>query len=263
MTEGKNSGNKDIAEWVNSHQDLRDENGNWKPTEIEKDVEHKKGAGYRIGEALGTGHRILSNPLTQGLITTGSYMLDGETPWYSLGKGYEMASNKARSDAYRKLITGDDSASMFGGYSDKDLNAYSNQIYRDRMSRASQQRADNDTSRVEGQRERWNTQNKNDTVKTQGQIDRWKSQSETDKQNANTRQGMLGVAQQKANIYAQKVQNDIKTKHIKPEDHPNFNGDLADFRKLYLLAKTDDAKNKIVDKFIATYGIDPKKRIKD
>lgn len=256
LTEGKNSGNKDIAEWVNSHQGMRDENGNWKPTEIEKDVEHKKGLGYRLGEAIGTGHRILSNPLTQGLITTGAYMLDGETPWYSLGKGYEMASNKARSDAYRRMITKDNSASLFGGYSEKDLNAHTNQLWRDGMLGVNQQRADNDTSRVEGQRERWNTQNKNDTLRTEGQVNRWNSQNKTDQQKADAVSARTGA-------YVQKIRNDIETKNIKPEQHPSFAGDLAQFREVYLSTNDKAIRDKCINKFIRAYRVDPRKYLKD
>lgn len=149
LTEGKNSGNKDIAEWVDAHRDQMDENGKWKPTETVQDVEHKKGLAYRIGEGLGTANRILSNPITQGLIATGAYMADGSSPMYALGKGVEYGSNKARSDAYRRMVTGDDSASIFGGYSEKDLNAMSNQEYKRIMGDVAKQRV-NETIRHNG-----------------------------------------------------------------------------------------------------------------
>ena len=156
LTEGKNSGNKDIAEWVEAHKDQRNEDGSWRPTEVVKDVEHKKNLAYRIGEGLGTTNRILSNPLTQGLIATGAYMADGYSPMYALGKGVEYGSNKARSDAYRRMVTGDDSASIFGGYSEKDLNAMSNQEYKRIMGEVAKQRVD-ETNRhnvvTEGQKD--------------------------------------------------------------------------------------------------------------
>ena len=156
LAEGKNSGNKDIAEWVEAHKDQRNEDGSWRPTEVVKDVEHKKGLAYRIGEGLGTANRILSKPITQGLIATGAYMADGSSPMYALGKGVEYGSNKARSDAYRRMVTGDDSASIFGGYSEKDLNAMSNQEYKRIMGEVAKQRVD-ETNRhnvvTEGQKD--------------------------------------------------------------------------------------------------------------
>ena len=157
LNEGKNSGNKEIAQWIDSHRDLMDENGNWKPVNKVTQQERKKGIGYRLGEGLGTLNRIASNPITQGLASTAFWLNDGQSLGYSLGKGMEYGANKARSDAYRKLVTGDNSASVFGGYSEKDLNALTNQEYKRIMAEISKERLGETTRHnqvTEGQKDR-------------------------------------------------------------------------------------------------------------
>lgn len=256
LQEGKDSRNKEIADWVNQHQDLRNPDGSWKPVEKTVATSNKKGLGYRMGEAMGTAHRVLSNPAVQAGLAGIGYGIDKNDALYGLRKGIEWGTDKARSDAYRRMVTGDDSASVFGGYSEKDLNALTNQQYRDALARAAGIRANNDTTRVNGQ------------------VTHWKNQDNINQQKANTdktyKEGMLGVNKQNANsrattsnAYAQKVANDIKTKSIKPEQHPSFANDLSQFRQVYSQAKDDATRDKYINKFISVYGVDPRKYLKD
>lgn len=103
--------------------------------------EKKKNLMNRIGEAVGTGRRIVAHPLTQGTIAGLAYAKSEDDPLYGLGKGVEWAQNKAKSDYYQRKIDPNSTPSIMGGYSEKDYNADTLSKYRDTMAEKNRQAA--------------------------------------------------------------------------------------------------------------------------
>lgn len=93
--------------------------------------EKKKNLMNRIGEAFGTGRRIIAHPLTQGTIAGLAYAKSEDDPLYGLGKGVEWAQNKAKSDYYQRKIDPKSTPSIMGGYTEKDYNADTLSKYRE------------------------------------------------------------------------------------------------------------------------------------
>ena len=63
-------------------------------------IKQNNGLGYRIGEVLGTGSRLMQNPYLQGAIAGIAYGKDKGDALYGLGKGWEWAQNRAKNNAY-------------------------------------------------------------------------------------------------------------------------------------------------------------------
>lgn len=161
IPQGLNSGNKEIAEWINqfnngagktspiriptTQEDIEKARaGNFNvPTQIggvEENQEVKSGIlnnllngirdfsqGYqenrtqafspenlepndkknrmtRLGEAFGTGARMMQNPFMQGLVAGGLSTAFTGDPLYGLGQGYKFANNRQMSNIYQKAL---------------------------------------------------------------------------------------------------------------------------------------------------------------
>ena len=93
--------------------------------------EKKKNLMNRLGEAVGTGRRIIAHPLTQGVVAGLAYGKSEDDPLYGLGKGVEWTQGKAKSDYYQRKIDPNSIPSIMGGYSEKDYNADTLSKYRE------------------------------------------------------------------------------------------------------------------------------------
>lgn len=93
---------------------VKDENGNVVNKEINKNIWN------RLGEGVGTGQKLLSNPLMQGLIAGAVYKATGGDGGESLKYGVDWAQNKAKSDYYQKQINPNAKPSILGGYTAED-----------------------------------------------------------------------------------------------------------------------------------------------
>lgn len=93
---------------------VKDANGNVVNKEINKDIWN------RLGEGIGTGQKLLSNPLMQGLIAGAIYKATGGDGGESLKYGVDWAQNKAKSDYYQKQINPNAKPNILGGYTADD-----------------------------------------------------------------------------------------------------------------------------------------------
>lgn len=88
---------------------VQDKDGNIKKENIKKDIWN------RVGEAIGTGKRVLSNPLAQGGIAGLIYKATGGDTGESIKYGVDWAQDKAKSDFYQKQIDPNAKPNVFGG----------------------------------------------------------------------------------------------------------------------------------------------------
>lgn len=93
---------------------VQDKDGNVSKQEIAKNIWN------RIGEGVGTGQKLLSNPLMQGLIAGAVYKATGGDGGESLKYGVDWAQNKAKSDYYQKQINPSAKPNILGGYTAED-----------------------------------------------------------------------------------------------------------------------------------------------
>ena len=129
VAQGRNSGNKDIANWIANNPDALKP----KAKTINVPTTQRKGAMNRLGEALGTGGRVLSHPATQALLAGLAYGISDGDVWTGIKGGIEYGQNKAKSDYYYKKLTGKNTAPIFNNFGSADYNAEVNQQYKDAM----------------------------------------------------------------------------------------------------------------------------------
>lgn len=67
-------------------------------------IKQDNGLGYRLGEVIGTGSRLMQNPYLQGAIAGIAYGKDKGDALYGLGKGWEWAQNRAKNNAYADAL---------------------------------------------------------------------------------------------------------------------------------------------------------------
>ncbi len=129
VAQGRNSGNKDIANWIANNPDALKP----KAETINIPTTQRKGVMNRLGEALGTGGRVLSHPATQALLAGLAYGVSDGDVWTGIKGGLEYGQNKAKSDYYYKKLTGKDTAPIFNNFGSADYNAEVNQQYKDAL----------------------------------------------------------------------------------------------------------------------------------
>ena len=95
VAEGKNSGHKEIDEWIKNNPQA------YKPTTTEVTYKNKGNMG-RFGELAGTVGRMAQNPLVKGAVATGVSALTGNPSPLLAGIGY--ASKSAMSDVYNDVL---------------------------------------------------------------------------------------------------------------------------------------------------------------
>ncbi|MCD7740227.1 MAG: hypothetical protein LUH11_02645, partial [Candidatus Gastranaerophilales bacterium] len=104
-------------------------NNGFEPENLEKT---DKSLWNRLGEAVGTGARVLANPALQGLIAGTISGISNKNWAKGLEYGVNWAKDKAKSDMYNKLITNEQAAPILGkNLSASDYGAKSLGDYRD------------------------------------------------------------------------------------------------------------------------------------
>ena len=98
-----------------------------------ENLERTEKSGWnRLGEAVGTGARVLSNPALQGLVAGSIYGANSKDWAKGLEYGVNWARDKAKSDMYNKLMTEQNAAPILGcGLSSTDYGAKSLANYRE------------------------------------------------------------------------------------------------------------------------------------
>lgn len=223
------------------------------------DPTQQKTFANRFGEALGTGQRIASNPIVQGLIAGGVNYANGGNIGNSLSTGIEWAKNKANSDRYEQLINGNNKRSFIGNYTADD---YKNKLTADKYAidnMINQNKADAYINNI-------NNQIKNRDEGTKLNREKFdydkkdKDRNFKEKQRTNKVKESQGWAKVKQ---GQERNNILRSKQISnPQSNPDWNNDLAE---LHSIVVSGD-KNKIdyaTQSFIKKYGIDPRKKISD
>ena len=93
---------------------VQDKDGNIAEQDYAKDKWH------RVGEALGTGQKLLSNPAIQGLIAGAIYKATGGDTGESINYGVNWAQNKNKSDFYQKQLDPNSKPGIYGGVTAQD-----------------------------------------------------------------------------------------------------------------------------------------------
>lgn len=249
VAEGKNSGNKDIANWIAQNPDALNP--------VIETVGRDKTLLGRIGEGVGTLSRIIDKPITKSLLVGGLVGATGGNPADMLGYGIKaggMAQQaQLRNNLYRQKL-------KQLGYSDEDLEKIKGYIgdseyrtisdgvykenmadYRNMMAQIAQDKADTDAMYKSG--------------------------------SLGIKQGMLDVAkrnaatnEKRANIYQQIANKAGKNGYVEGgknsgSKNPMYGKHLAEYNAI--LQSGDENKIKYAqNKFIETYGEDPNKALK-
>ena len=249
VAQGKNSGNKDIANWISQNPDAL------KPV---MQTQYKdKNIMNRIGEGLGTVMRFADSPLGKGLIVGGLVGATGGNPAQMLGYGIQTGA-KAQNVQMRNQLYRQKLKSL--GYTDQDLEKIKGYIGGDEYKTIS------DGMYKQGMLDYRDMLLQNQKDKLQADID-YKNNSLAIKK------GMLGVAQQNANTSKRKADAYIALAKNggasgKPPGakgsggkNPMYGKQLAEYNQI--LQSGD--KNKIMyarNKFMEIYGEDPDKSLK-
>lgn len=246
VAQGKNSGIKDIANWISNNQSALNP--------VENTIYEDKSKMARVGEALGTVARTLNKPGVQGLVAGGlSAALTGD-PLYGLGQGYKFANQRAMSDIYTNALRENGvevSPGIFGNVDVKDMATLMTPKYKQMDNELKKvyydALADYRSKMVE------NAKEKTEIAKEKNEIDkRYKEArivNDTKRANAAvTRANNSGKGSGKA-----------ATK--KPQDNPDWDNDLAGYYQILtnprLAAKSGIARARFVQK----YGVDPMKYV--
>lgn len=247
VAQGKNSGIKDIANWISNNQNALNP--------VENTIYEDKSKMARVGEALGTVARTLNRPGVQGLVAGGlSAALTGD-PLYGLGQGYKFANQRAMSDIYTNALRENGveiNPGIFGNVDAKDMAGLMTPKYKQMENDLKKvyydALADYRSKMVE------NAKEKTEIAKEKNEIDKRYKEAKivNDTKRANaavTRANNSGKGSGKAT-----------TK--KPQDNPDWNNDLAGYYQILtspkLAAKSDIARARFVQK----YGVDPMKYVK-
>lgn len=218
VAQGKNSGNKDIANWISQNPDAL------KPV---MQTQYKdKNIMNRIGEGLGTVMRFADSPLGKGLIVGGLVGATGGDPAQMLGYGIQTGA-KAQNVQMRNQLYRQKLKSL--GYTDQDLEKIKGYIGGDEYKTIS------DGTYKQGMLDYRDMLLQNQKDKLQADID-YKNSSLAIKK------GMLGVAQQNANTSKRKADA-----YIALAKNGGLNGKP-------LGAKGSGGKNQAYGKFLAEYN---------
>lgn len=251
VAEGKNSGNKEIDEWIKANPDALKPVTNTKTTYTGKE----KGKMARAGEFFGTTARALQKPAVQALLAGGlSTALTGN-PLYGLGQGYKFANTRAMDNIYRDVLKQNGvnipESGTFGNVTNQDLGTIGRlaetRAYHDSM----QQRYD-----LDRELRRLIAENN----------DRHKNiQDKIAQQNADARTTSAQAQIIKANKPAGGGRKTTggSGKAPKPQQNPDWNKDLAGYIQRINDSRYATKINQLKAGFITKYGVDPDKFIKD
>lgn len=228
VAQGKNSGNKDIANWISQN-----------PDAFDKTTYTDKTTLGRAGEAFGSIAKIAQNPTAQMLIAALiSKKFNPRANWANaLENGYkygQMAGERFSNQNVANQLGYDvNNSGIFGGINKDALNA----LYRD---------------------EYYKRRTQNDADKIAGQLDRWLSQNLTDRINANNGSIKASASQTNANANMYKAKNGVTINHNK-QDNNNNNSNLASdmIRLQQIMGEGDDARtSKAIEQLYRHYNND-------
>lgn len=247
VAQGKNSGNKDIDEWIKANPDALKPVSNTQTTYTGKE----KGKMARFGESMGTLARALQNPTFQGLVAGGLGTALTGNPLYGLGLGYKFANKRAMSDIYQDALKKqgiDTSVGTFGNLDKGDFGALMTPHYKDAINNIA-------LARLEEARNYHDLLMKDRMNRTETDKNYKAQKIAVDKQNANTRE-------RKVTQGGGKGSGSKGGKATKPEQHPDWKNDLAGY-----IQRIDDPRyatkvGQLKAGFIRKYGVDPDKYIK-
>lgn len=235
VAQGKNSGNKDIANWISNNQEALN------PTQTKQIDKNKMG---RLGEAMGTIARAASKPAVQALVAGGlSTALTGN-PLYGLGQAYKFGNNRANTNLYQEALKKqgiDVDTGMFGSLGGSEFKALMTPQYKQVANELLKERLEMDKTYKE--------------MLIQDKIQKTANDKAYKEQK-------LVIDNKRAENAGKKGGGSGRKTTTKVTDHPDWNSDLAGFTSIMTnpkyVARADEAKAR----FIKKYGVDPMKYIK-
>ena len=248
VAQGKNSGNKDIANWINNNQEA------YQPqTETVYKDKSKMG---RFGEAVGTISRIAHNPATQAIVAGGlSTALTGN-PLYGAGMAYKFGNQRQMSNIYQDVLAKngvDVDTGLFGNITSSDMNALMMPQYKQTANEILKARLD-ETARYHDLMMKYYNDKLNETH------DNNVANQDIKRINANARQTSANASVIRAN----KTGNGkgSRANANKPQNHKDWASDLAGFTTIMSNPKYIDKLDIARSRFIGKYGVDPMKYVK-
>lgn len=249
VAEGKNSGNKDIANWIKDNPDAYK---NIKETQY-----YDKGKMGRAGEFFGTVGRMVQNPAVQATVAGGlSTALTGN-PLYGLGMAYKFGNGRAMSNIYQNALADNGvevNPGMFGNITSSDMNALMTPKYKEALNNIALAKLQESQNYHELMMKYYND-------KLEADKDYKAQKIEVDKQNANSRQTSANASVIRANKVGT-GKGGAKPKATKPQDNKDWAGDLAGFTTIMSNPKYIDKLDIARSRFIGKYGVDPMKYVK-
>lgn len=248
VAEGKNSGNKEIADWISNNPSA------YKPiTETKYYDKSKMG---RFGEAVGTVGRLVQNPATQAIVAGGlSTALTGN-PLYGLGMAYKFGNGRAMSDIYKNELAKQGvevDPGMFGSLSSTDMNALMMPQYKQTANEILKARLD-ETARYHDLMMKYYNDKLNETH------DNNVANQDIKRINANARQTSANASVIRANKTGNGKGSGANAN--KPQNHKDWASDLAGFTTIMSNPKYIDKLDIARSRFIGKYGVDPMKYVK-
>lgn len=250
IADRKNSGYKEIDQWIKENPQA------FNPTTTETTYKDKSKMG-RFGEAVGTIGRIVQNPATQAIVAGGlSTALTGN-PLYGLGMAYKFGNGRAMSDIYKNELAKQGvevDPGMFGSLSSSDMNALMMPQYKQTANDILKARLD-ESARWHDLMMKYYNDKLNETH------DNNVANQEIKKINANARQTSANASVIRANKTGN-GKGGGKSPVNKPQNHKDWNKDLADYTERITRPEYVAQKQKMKAIFVSKYGVDPDKYIK-
>lgn len=250
IADRKNSGYKEIDQWIKENPQA------FNPTTTETTYKDKSKMG-RFGEAVGTIGRIVQNPATQAIVAGGlSTALTGN-PLYGLGMAYKFGNGRAMSDIYKNELAKQGvevDPGMFGSLSSSDMNALMMPQYKQTANDILKARLD-ESARWHDLMMKYYNDKLNETH------DNNVANQKIKKINANARQTSANASVIRANKTGN-GKGSGKTPANKPQNHKDWNKDLADYTERITRPEYVAQKQKMKAIFVSKYGVDPDKYIK-
>ena len=245
VAQGKNSGNKEIADWINNNPDA------FQPQSETKYYDKSKMG--RFGEAVGTISRIAQNPATQAIVAGGlSTALTGN-PLYGAGMAYKFGNQRQMSNIYQDVLAKngvDVDTGLFGNITSSDMNALMTPKYKEALNNIALAKLQ-ETQNYHDLMMKYYNDKLEETKKNNAE------KIAVANKNANARQTSANASVVRAN-----KAGTGKGKTVKPQDNPDWNRDLADYTARLTNPKYAAQKQKMKAIFIQKHGVDPDKYIK-
>ncbi len=245
VAQGKNSGNKEIADWINNNPDA------FQPQSETKYYDKSKMG--RFGEAVGTISRIAQNPATQAIVAGGlSTALTGN-PLYGAGMAYKFGNQRQMSNIYQDVLAKngvDVDTGLFGNITSSDMNALMTPKYKEALNNIALAKLQ-ETQNYHDLMMKYYNDKLEETKKNNAE------KIAVANKNADARQTSANASVVRAN-----KAGTGKGKTVKPQDNPEWNNDLAGFTQIVTNPRYANKAGEAKARFIKKYGVDPMKYVK-